>query len=484
MSTIRARLTTWNGGVLVCLLCVFALAAYLFLRHAALAQVDRALSQQVSVVELTAKAHGRVRGDSVADLNVLVKDLEVHGLLVMQPPSMPGVLVTAPVRIEQDEADVPSPPTRASQPEIDVADLNARLIAVGDADAAFSVRGRRGGVRALAERVVVGDRVVTLVATQPMHETEELLETARDAALVALPLAILLALAVGYALARQALDPIAAMTSEAQRIGARTLHERLSVRNAHDELGQLARTFNTVLERADLALAHQRRFTADASHELRTPIAVIRAEADVALSGTTASEEEYRAALRVIRDGSNQLSRIVSDLFLLARADAGQSLMSPLPIYLDELVTTTVHGMRALADRKKIELRVHVPGDTAYTADEELLRRALRNLVDNAIKYATGPGVITVSLERDEASFRISVADDGPGISSEDQGHIFERFFRGDSSRAHSESDTGAGAGLGLAIAREIGEMHGGSLTLLRSDPSGSTFELVLPLSP
>ncbi|MEP7348103.1 MAG: HAMP domain-containing sensor histidine kinase, partial [Gemmatimonadaceae bacterium] len=274
---------------------------------------------------------------------------------------------------------------------------------------------------------------------------------------------------------------IAAMTAEARRIGSRNVHERLSVGNPGDELGQLAITFNEVLQRVDSALEQQRRFTADASHELRTPVALIRAEADVALSEGAASDGEYRAALSVIRDGSQQLSRIVNDLFLLARADAGQTVMSPHVMYLDELVSSTVQSMRLLADAKHIQLHVLPLAEVSFQADEELLRRALFNLLDNAIRYSPDASQVHVALERDEKWYRIAVTDDGPGIGADDQLHIFERFFRGDSSRAHSESANGAGAGLGLAIAREIAELHGGQLRLRRSDASGSSFELILP---
>ena len=176
------------------------------------------------------------------------------------------------------------------------------------------------------------------------------------------------------------------------------------------------------------------------------------------------------------------MSRIVNDLFLLARADAGQTLISSQAMQLDELVTSTVHGMRSLAEQWRLELRLHAVSGITCRGDEELLGRALRNLLDNAIKYSSGPGTIDVSLEHDSTSCRVVVADKGCGISMEDQAHIFERFYRGDRARGHRESATGAGAGLGLAIAREIAELHGGRAELRQSNESGSVFELILPL--
>jgi len=480
MTSIRTRLTAWNGGVLALSLVVFAIAAYAFLRYATMAQIDRALDQQVRIVALTVKAHqGNGRSDD-AVLADVVRDLEARGISVVMRPEIPHTIITSPVRIERDEES--SPANASARPEMNWANLAMKLNAPRGDDEAFSVRGRHGGVRAVSEQLDIGAPRVVLVATQPMHATIELLETARDAALIALPLVLLLALASGYLLARRALDPIAAMTAEADAIGARNLHERLSVRTPGDELGRLATTFNSVLERVDVAMEQQRRFTADASHELRTPVALIRAEADVALADERVHDPEYREALGVIRDGAVQLSRIVEDLFLLARADAGQPLISRGSLYLDELATGTVHSLRSVAELRGIELTVDAVDDAPFSGDEELLRRALRNLIDNAIKYSEAGGRVHVALTRDNGVYRITVSDNGSGIPPLDQPHIFERFYRSDGARGHSESAAGSGAGLGLAIAREIAEVHGGQLSLLGSSPQGSSFELTLPI--
>jgi two-component system OmpR family sensor kinase len=482
MASIRTRLTAWNGGVLALVLLAFAIAAYTFLRSATLAQIDRALDQQVRIVALTVKAHQGSGRDDAATLADVVHDLETRGISVTQRSELPRTIVTSPVRIERDEEDHSSRPT--NEAGMDWGDLASTLRAPRNDDEAFFVRGQRGGSRAVSEQLKIGSLPITLVATQPMHATVELLETAQDAALIALPLVLLLALMSGYLLARRALDPISAMTAEAGAIGARNLHERLSVRNPGDELGRLATTFNSVLERVDVALEQQRRFTADASHELRTPVALIRAEADVALSDGSAHDPEYREALGVVRDGAVQLSRIVEDLFLLARADAGQPLLTRRLVDLDEMVTTTVHSLRAVAELRGVELMVKVQGEAPFFGDEELLRRALRNLIDNAIKYSQEGGHVHVALTQDDTTYRTTVTDEGAGIPVSDQPHIFERFYRGDSARGHNESANGSGAGLGLAIAREIAEVHGGQLELRRSSPQGSSFALSLPIVP
>ena len=469
--------------MLALVLGLFAAAAYVFLRYATLAQVDRALDQQVRIVTAAVEAHeGSARGDS-ARVVAILRDLAARGLQVTMRSDMPHTWITMPMRMARDEedrravADVDTTPAA-----IDWNDLRTRIAASRDEDAAFSVRGQHGGVRALTEQLDIGRPPLLLVATQRLVETSELLQKARVAMLVTLPVALVLAVVGGYLLARRALDPIAAMTTQADGIGSRNLHERLSVRNADDELGRLATTFNHVLARADRSLEQQRRFTADASHELRTPVALIRAEADVALTGVTDGVAQYREALAVIRDGSVQLSRIVNDLFLLARADAGQASLAPDALYLDEVVTGTVHSMRSLAELRTVTLTVQVPGEVPYRGDDAMLRRALRNLIENAIRYSRAGGAVRVALEQDESVYTISVTDAGAGISEEHQGHLFERFYRGDEARNRSESAEGAGAGLGLAIAREIAEQHGGRVVLRSSSDEGSRFELILPV--
>jgi heavy metal sensor kinase len=486
MASIRARLTAWNGLVLVFILLVFAVAAYIFLQQVTLAQVDRSLRQQMRASSLAAQEAERHAQDDTTAMKVLVRELEEVGLDVTMPGTMPNAVVTAPARVEENGARRRKEPEHSRvAPIIDWTDLRNKINSRHDDDEPFTVRGFRGGSRVATQNITLASHPILLISSQPLGEASELLETAQLAALIALPIALLLSLISGYALARRALAPVASMTAEARSIGARNLHERLSIRNPHDELGQLAVTFNNVLERVDRAMEQQRRFTADASHELRTPIALIRAEADVALSEnvdrSNTQEEEYRSALNVIRDGSQQLSRVVNDLFLLARADAGQTLVSPHEMQLDELVTGTAHGMRALAEEKGIELKLRVGGRAPYHGDEEMLRRVLRNLLDNAIKYSSGPGVVEVSLDRDAKAYRVCVTDHGPGISADDQAHVFERFYRGDQARGHRESASGSGAGLGLAIAREIAELHGGRVDLRRSNEKGSTFELTLP---
>ena len=219
---------------------------------------------------------------------------------------------------------------------------------------------------------------------------------------------------------------------------------------------------------------------ADASHELRTPVAILYGEADVTLSQASRTPEEYRESLAILRGESRRLKHIVEDLFTLARADAGQHPLLLAEFYLDELVAECARNMRTLAAAKQVVLHCEAPKEMLIRADEALLRRMILNLIDNAIKYTGTGGEVSISCGEEASFYSVTIRDTGQGIPNELQPRIFERFFRADKVRSRLESD-GGGAGLGLSISLWIAEVHGGRLELTRSDPSGSTFTIFLP---
>jgi heavy metal sensor kinase len=295
-----------------------------------------------------------------------------------------------------------------------------------------------------------------------------------------IPIAILLASAGGYFLARKSLAPVAAMSAQAGHIGASNLHDRLAVQNEKDELGHLAQSFNHLLDRLDQSFERQRCFMADASHELRTPVAILRGEAEVALSRPARSPEEYRESLTILHNEAQRLTHIVEDLFTLTRADAGQYPLAPRNFYLDELLLDCAHSVRTLALAKNITIVTDAAPELPVVGDEPLLRRMILNLLDNAIKHTPTGGRVALACQRTEEGYAVSVTDSGTGIPTDLQPRIFERFFRADKARSRAEND-GGGAGLGLSIARWIAEAHHGRLELTRSDSMGSTFTAYLP---
>jgi two-component system, OmpR family, sensor kinase len=197
---------------------------------------------------------------------------------------------------------------------------------------------------------------------------------------------LLLAGAGGWFLARQSLAPVAAMAERAQKMGVADLSARLPVANPRDELGRLAKTFNDLLNRLEASLTQQRQFMADASHELRTPVATSRTAAAVALQQRHRDEEEYRESLAIIEQQTARLSRIVDDMFTLAGADAGGYPVRRTPMYLDEVVDDVVRAARVLADEKQVSIESATIDSASFTGDEELVRRLISNLLDNAVR--------------------------------------------------------------------------------------------------
>ncbi|HVM74242.1 MAG TPA: ATP-binding protein [Candidatus Saccharimonadales bacterium] len=349
-----------------------------------------------------------------------------------------------------------------------------------DPTALRTLPGTRGGFRASARSMVTPAGNYTLVVLQSLHPQKELLGDIRHTFYWVIPAALLLACVGGYFLARQSLAPVAAMAAQAGSMGVANLHDRLMVKNSRDELGQLAVAFNQLLERLEASFETQRRFVADASHELRTPVAILRGEAEVTLSKDDRSPAEYRDTLAVLRDESQRLAHIVEDLFTLTRADAGQYPLSLRDAYLDELAGQALVRARSLATAKNITLNPSLEPDLPIHADEALLGRMLLNLLDNAIKYSPANTTVELACRREGDSYAIRIADQGHGIPPELQSRIFERFFRADKSRSRAETERG-GAGLGLSIARWIAEAHHGRLELTRSDSTGSLFTVTLP---
>jgi heavy metal sensor kinase len=294
---------------------------------------------------------------------------------------------------------------------------------------------------------------------------------------VATPLMVLATAGLSWWVASSALRPVTAMAAQAEAITVHSPDWRLDAPSVTDELGQLARAFNRLLGRLAASSETQRQFMADASHELRTPVSVIQTAAEVTLDREIRESSEYRDALTIVNEQSARLSRMVEDMFVLARADVRGCRVSVRPVYVDELVEECVRAAAVVATTKDIRITIDVQPDVALRADDELLRQLVTNLLENAVQYTPAGGSISVTVERDAGSVRIAVSDTGPGIPAADRERVFERFVRLDPARA-----TTSGAGLGLPIARWIAAQHGGTLTVEANAAGGCEFVVRLPL--
>lgn len=391
---------------------------------------------------------------------------------------------TRELRAERFVRGDPAETVRSTVREVHFKDLH---IAVRDARGALvaASEGAPPGTdaRVLRRAVALDGARFEVTAAYPTREEEAVLVRIRTTFLLAAPVLLGLAALGGLVVARRGLRPVAAMAARAAEISASTLHERLPVAGG-EELTGLAAVINALLDRLEGAFEQQRRFMADASHELRTPTAIVRAEAEVTLARPHREEPEYREAMATVQASALRLTRIVDDLFLLARADAGQLQLRPAPLYLEEVVHEAVRGVRQLAARRGAEVAVRALVQAPLRGDAEMLGRVLLNLLDNAIKHAPAGTAVTVAMaEVPGGRCAVTVTDAGPGIPAAVQPRIFDRFVRGDSARSASAGDPG-GAGLGLAIARRIVELHGGTLELAGSEPGQTVFRVTLPVEP
>jgi two-component system OmpR family sensor kinase len=452
--SVRARLTLWYTAILALVLIIFSAVSYVLLARAIRAENDASLADTAHEFAAAFDPADGSRGRDVL-LDFRYSDRQI---LVLSPK---GEIVAGSNKI--------GPKVRRRIQS---------FIRAGGTGLDTIPGGEEGdGIRIIAAPVnVVGTRYTVIVA-RDLSEQSDRLESAAQAVFFGIPLALIVAAAGGYLLARKSFAPVTTMSLKARQIGAETLDERIEIGNERDELGFLAATLNGLLERLQLAFESQRRFMADASHELRTPIAIIQGEADVALARDR-DAADYRESIEVMQRAARKLTRIVQNLFLLARGDAGRYPISMSRFYVGEVVGDCIRGMRSVAQARGVALSCAAPEDVVIVADEELIHRLVLNLVENAVKFTQSGGKVHVDVHAGHGTCTIRVADTGAGIAPADQSRIFERFFRGDRARPQ---DAG-GAGLGLPIARWIAEVHGGELRLEHSDATGTTFAAVLPV--
>ncbi|HKE60208.1 MAG TPA: heavy metal sensor histidine kinase [Pyrinomonadaceae bacterium] len=458
-SSVRTRLTLWYTGVLALSLITFAFVVYYATARIFHERQDESLHSTAQTVA-SAYLEELEEQQSATVANQLVLTELIFPDRYVEVIDSAGQAVSWSRNLAANTFTIPSQTlAEAQRTGVGFAVINNRRVAV------VPLSTDRGlGFAAVAE---------------PVSVIEAGLRQLRRAFFAGVPLILLLASAGGYFLARKSLSPIALMNQQTQRITAERLSSRLDVTNARDELGGLATTINDLLARLETSFTEQQRFIADASHELRTPLAVLRGETEVALEKTR-SIEEYKESLFLIKDEAERLSRIVEDLFMLARQpiDAPVALVKE-SVSLAEVVNDCVRAAQVLAVRKDLHLKTDTDcTDLTLSGDEELLKRMLLNLLDNAVKYTPSGGEISVGLARQNGSARIVVSDTGIGIPESAQQHVFDRFYRVDKARSRQLG----GAGLGLSIVRWIVEAHGGKIGVNSIPGHGSTFSVELPL--
>lgn len=464
LDSIRARLTFWYVLVLALALLGVGSSIYVLLSSTLEDRVDDNLRALISIAA-TSLSNDLAEGQDVEDAarstatelataDQMVAIFSPDGSLLAEAGREPDLHVSLPEGVREAEDAVIFTAAEDDEPD-DRHRIAAQQIVL-----------RPSGIRYI---------VMTGSSLEPIDEE---IASLRRILLSIVPLMLAIAALGGWILARQSLAPVVAMAQQARRIGyGAAVSERLPVVNPRDELGGLAATFNELLDRLSASLQQQRQFMADASHELRTPVATTRTAANVALQQPHRDESHYRDTLAIVEQQTIRLTRIVEDMFLLARADAGHLPVRKGRMYLDEVLMEVARSARVLSAKRNISIDVSGASPAPMIGDEELIRRLFGNLIDNAVRHSPDGAVVRVNLQRSNGVYAVDVVDQGGGIPTHARDAIFERFFRVDPARSRTAD---GGAGLGLALARWIARAHGGDVSLVSSGPSGSTFSATL----
>jgi two-component system heavy metal sensor histidine kinase CusS len=463
LRTLRARLTALATGITLAVSFLVCAALYLGIRYSLYQEVDAFLAGEVMEFQAILSAgdddlhdvQRRIRAEVGSrqrrDLAFRLLDRDGRVLLSSDTtnclPDLWSVPTTRPTELflRTEYGTTTGEPTRTCSQWITRADGTTRVVQ----------------------------------ATYRLDQVNASLRRFMQICFAALAAAAVLAAIGGRILASRSLRPVGKMASAARRISVENLSERLEHSGTGDELDHLAGTFNDMFARLEEQVTQLRQFTADAAHELRTPLAALRGNAEVALSATR-STDELRATLAEGIDEYDRLARIADDLLLLARADAGQEFIRRVPFRLEVALGDVVDLFAPAAEERGIDLALSEQNQVWIDGDDGRLRQVIGNLLDNAIEFTPSGGSVRAALVNSNGVAELTVRDTGVGIGAEHISHVFDRFYRVDRARSRARG----GAGLGLSICRTIVEAHGGSISVTSEPGEGTTVVVRLPSMP
>jgi len=463
--TLRSRLTAAFALVFGAMLLAYALAVYLLIRDRFAAELDHRLDQELEIAErsMVRDADGHLAWRHIHGPEHS-EDQRLRNVAWLDIWHTDGTLALRRHDAATGSGETPVPP-------LDAAWTGLRSLELPD----------EVHLRLLQRRVSIEGETLLMRAALREDDFARGLVVVLWVMVGGLPVALLGAGAGGYWLAGRGLAPIHRMAEEAEAIHAGRLDSRLPIDNPHDEPGRLAFAFNALLARLEAAFGELRRFTADASHELRTPLTVIRSVGEVALREPH-SETEYRDIIGTMLEEVDRLTLLTTLLLELTRAEGGQAAMKCEAIDLRELVRDAAGFLGVLAEEERVRIELDLPATVVpVTGDWMMLRQAIVNLLDNAIKHSPPGATVTLASQAQGEQMEISISDQGEGISAEHLPHVFDRFYRVDAARSRQNETVRSGFGLGLAIARWAVEAHGGHIAAESTPGKGSVFRIALP---
>lgn len=431
--SVRFKLALWYFGVLSLGMIAFGVSSWFLLYEVLLRNSRQALDQRLNALQ--AFLAKEARGDDLMDLREEAREYSTS-----------------------------------------LAEGQGLRVVLSTGDVLFELPPAAGPILSRQKAVVVRGHRLNIELSDPQVDFYQTLAALAWVMIAAFPVVLLVAVTGGWWLAKRALRPVGAMTAEARNISAHDLSRRVSTPNTNDELQELAEEWNELLGRIESAVTLVKRFTADAAHELRTPVTVVRTTAELALRQPR-SPERYRQSLASIEQETKQMTEILDQLLLLARGDAGEWKFRFETVFLDQVLRGLRNALKPLAESRRISIEWIIPEESVgLLADEAGIRRLVVILVDNATKHTPPGGLVSVRLTANLASCVLDVTDSGKGIAAGDLPNIFDRFYRSDSART-----AGGGAGLGLAIAKAVADAHRATIEVSSTGELGTTFRVVFP---
>ena len=462
LRTIKGRLFAWSFSFIVTLLLALGVFLYHEVEQIILESVDQSLhSKEQLITGLLHEEHNNIKFElSEIMLGEYSLPRSGHYYKVL----MNGLLLAASPSMVEDGFDLASGSIAISD-----AEKNQKIYMATGPD--------REPIRTLHHSFSSYGQSFDIFVAESIRDHVGMIHTYRNFLMIIIPASILIVCLVNRWIITRSLLPLDVFAASISKITHRSLDDRLGVKTEVQELDGLAESFNDMLGRLQRAFESERRLVSDASHELKTPVSVIKAHCDVLLLNDR-SKEEYREALVTIQDVSANMGRLINDLLSLARLDAGALSTSTLR---DVSLKTCIHNalklVQPLAEQRAVSVRVSSSNDLLLQGDGDRLTEALLNLIENAVRYNKENGVVDVSYIQKNGAAHVMVSDTGIGIAEEDRNRIFDRFYRSDAVR---NSD---GTGLGLNIVKLIVEGHHGTIMVDSTVGEGSCFSIILPLS-
>jgi heavy metal sensor kinase len=459
ITSLKTRIAVWYISLSTLILVCFGVALYLIISHSMLQERRALITQDLARVQKVSQRYGN-RG-----LDEMLEEAEEH----------------IPLKPEDEFVQIFTfdGSTVATSPNLREQRLPFRPQLATATEQSYETISTSTGSTALLGGTTIdvqGQQYLVMVAAS-LSNVRSIQRRLLGTLSLAVPIAIFLAFVGGAVLANRAIEPLNRMTTMAHRISADHLGERIELTRGDVELRHLADAFNQMLQRLDQSFKKIRQFTADASHELRTPVAILMGETDLAVNDLL-SYEECKAALKSRREELQRMSQIVDDLLALSQIEYGEKPLQVKPLDFSDLVIEVCEQQRNQAKAKGVTLELTETVPVQIEGDSSRLRQMVRNLLDNAIKYTPTGGRVSVELDQPTGTaFRLRISDTGLGIPVSAQLYIFDRFYRVDQARTREEG----GSGLGLSIVKQIIEAHGGSVSVKSDVGVGTMMTLTMP---